>query len=218
MLYAMKLFSLFIIYSFIGWIIEVGLAIIKEKKFVNRGFLIGPIVPIWGSGAILITLVLSKSDSLISLVLSSAVIASFLEYVVNYLMELFFKARWWDYSHLPFNLNGRIWVGSALVFGIGGLVVINYGNPFFLRILNLLNDNVLMIIDLVIIIVLITDICVSCNVISKLKLSAESLRKDYTDEISVKVKNVLSENSKNFKRLLKAFPDVRFNFLNRKNK
>lgn len=214
----MKLFSLFIIYSFIGWLIEVIVVLPNEKKFVNRGFLIGPIVPIWGSGAILITLVLSKSDSLISLVLSSAVIASFLEYVVNYLMELIFKARWWDYSHLPFNLNGRIWIGSALMFGIGGLLVINYGNPFFLKLIDSLSTDALIIVNSIILFILLIDIFVSCNVITKLKLSAESLRKDYTEEISSKVMAVLSEKSKNFKRLLKAFPNVEFNFLNKKTK
>ncbi len=212
MLYLMKLFSLFIIYSFIGWIVEVLVSFPRERRFVNRGFLIGPIVPIWGAGAILITLILKRSDSLISLVFSSAVIASILEYIVNYLMEIIFKARWWDYSHLPFNLNGRIWIGSALMFGIGGLVVLNYGNPFFLNLLGNVNSNVLIVIDLIILIILIIDIFVSCNVISKLKLSAESMRKDYTEEISVKVKNVLSEKSKSFKRILKAFPDVKFNF------
>ena len=88
--------ALFLIYSFIGWIIEVFLSLVMKHKFINRGFLIGPLVPIWGTGAILITLILRPEDSLFNLVISSAFIGTFLEYVVNYLMEKLFKVRWWD--------------------------------------------------------------------------------------------------------------------------
>ena len=205
-------FSLFVIYSFFGWLTEVFLAFFKEKKFINRGFLIGPIVPIWGFGAILISLILSKNDSYISLFFSSFVLASVLEYFVNYLMELIFKARWWDYSNLPFNLNGRICFGSSMFFGFGGLLIINFFNPFFLNLFPRFNFNVLVTVDTIIFILIIIDLCVSCNVIKKLKLSAYSLKKDYTEEISAKVMGALSKKSKQFKRLLKAFPNVKFNF------
>ena len=86
--------ALFLIYSFIGWMIEVIYTLIEKKKFVNRGFLIGPLVPIWGTGAVLITIILRPDDSLFNLVISSAFIGTFLEYVVNYLMEKLFKVRW----------------------------------------------------------------------------------------------------------------------------
>ena len=105
--------ALFLIYSFIGWMIEVIYTLIEKKKFVNRGFLIGPLVPIWGTGAVLITIILRPDDSLFNLVISSAFIGTFLEYVVNYLMEKMFKVRWWDYSSLPFNISGRVWLGSS---------------------------------------------------------------------------------------------------------
>ena len=141
------------------------------------------------------------------------VLASVLEYFVNYLMEVIFKARWWDYSHLPFNLNGRICFGSSAFFGIGGLLIINVTNPFLLNLLSKIDFNILMTVDIVILILIILDLCVSCNVIKKLKLSAYSLKKDYTEEISAKVMGALSKKSKQFKRLLKAFPNVKFNFV-----
>ena len=206
------LFGLFIIYSFFGWLFEVFLAFVKEGKFVNRGFLIGPLVPIWGFGSIMISLFLSKNDSYISLFFSSFVLASILEYFVNYLMEVIFKARWWDYSNLPFNLNGRICLRSSVFFGVGGLLIINFTNPFLLKLFSIVNFNVLMIIEIIIFILIIADLCVSCNIIKKLKLSAYSLKKDYTGEISTKVRNILSSKSRQFKRLLKAFPNVKFNF------
>lgn len=210
--YLFYYFSLFVIYSFFGWIMEVILTFIKEKKFINRGFLIGPLIPIWGFGAILISMILSESDSYISLFFSSVVLASILEYFVNYLMEAIFKARWWDYSHLPFNLNGRIWFGSSAFFGIGGLLIINFSNPFLLNLFSKFNFNIIMIVNIIIFVLIIIDLCISCNIIKKLKLSAYSLKKDYTEEISSKVMGILSKKSKQFKRLLNAFPDIKFNF------
>lgn len=205
-----QLFILFIIYSVFGWILEVSLSLKKQHKFINRGFLIGPVVPIWGCGAILITLILRDSDGVFNLLVSSAFIGTVLEYLVNYVMELVFKARWWDYSNLPFNVNGRVWLGSSVFFGIGGLCVIKYFNPFLLEIIGKFDANVLYLFSAFCFILIVTDFCISCNVIKNLKLSVYSIKKDYTEEISKKVKAVLTEKSRSFKRLLKAFPDVNF--------
>lgn len=212
-----KLFLLFLIYSFIGWLFEVFLTIIKEHKYVNRGFLIGPIVPIWGTGAILITLILREKDGIFNLLVSSAFIGTFLEYVVNVLMEKLFKARWWDYSNLPFNINGRVWLGSSILFGIGGACVVIYLNPFFSSLLNNLDNSFIILFGFLFFSFLIIDLFVSCNIIKKLKLSAYSLRKDYTEEVSNKVRAILRENSYSFNRLIKAFPDVNFLFKGKKN-
>lgn len=210
-------FVLFLIYSFIGWCFEVLLAIVKEHKFINRGFLIGPIVPIWGTGAILITLILKETDGIFNLVVSSAFIGTFLEYVVNVLMEKLFKARWWDYSYLPFNINGRVWLGSSVLFGIGGACVVLFFNPFFLSVLNEFNSIVITRLSLLFMLLLIIDFSISCNIIKRLKLSANSLKKDYTEEVSKKVRSVLKDKSRSFNRLIKAFPDVNFIFKNKKN-
>lgn len=209
-------FSLFLIYSFIGWLFEVFLALVKEHKFINRGFLIGPILPIWGSGAMLITLILKPSDSIFNLIVSSAFIGTSLEYVVNYLMEKLFKARWWDYSHLPFNINGRVWLGASATFGVGGLFVIEFLNPCFLNLLGTIDKSLLIYIGSVLLLIMIIDLCVSCKIIKNLKLSVNHLKKDYTEEISKKVKSVLSEKSREFSRLLKAFPNVNFSLKQKK--
>lgn len=203
-------FLLFIIYSVIGWCLEVLLTLLNEHKFVNRGFLIGPVIPIWGCGAMLITLILKDSDGVFNLIVSSAFIGSFLEYVVNYVMEIIFKARWWDYSDKPFNIDGRVWLGSSVFFGIGGLCVIKYFNPFLLNIISKINVSFLSVTSILLFIIIVTDFFISCNIIKNLKLSVRSLKKDYTEEISKKVKASLIRKSHSFKRLLKAFPDVNF--------
>lgn len=212
-----RYFILFLIYSFIGWLFEVFLTIVKEHKFINRGFLIGPIVPIWGTGAILITLILKETDGIFNLLVSSAFIGTFLEYVVNVLMEKLFKARWWDYSDLPFNVNGRVWLGSSVLFGIGGMYVVLYLNPFFLSLINYLDSNILIYLGFIFFIIVVVDFAISCNIIKKLKLSAYSIRKDYTEEVSKKVRAILREKSHSFNRLIKAFPDVNFLFKSKKN-
>ena len=212
----MFIFTLFIIYAFIGWLIEIVAALVNNHKFINRGFLVGPIIPIWGVGALLISWFVKPSDSVFGLIVSSAFIGTFLEYIVNYIMEKIFKARWWDYSNLPFNIEGRVWLGSSLLFGIGGFLLIRYMNPFFTNILYSVNKVVLCIVSLSILIIMITDICISGNIIKNLKLSAYSLRKDYTEEVTKKVKMALKEKSYSFNRLLKAFPDVKFSFKSKK--
>lgn len=212
-----KYFILFLIYSFIGWLFEVLLTIVKEQKYVNRGFLVGPIVPIWGTGAILITLILKEKDGIFNLLVSSAFIGTVLEYVVNVLMEKLFKARWWDYSHLPFNINGRVWLGSSILFGVGGACLILFLNPFFMGILNNFSDLFLIYVGALLLILLIIDLTISCNIIKNLKLSAYSIKKDYTEEVSNKVRSILLEKSRSFNRLLKAFPDVNFLFKGKKN-
>lgn len=202
-------FLLFIIYSFIGWVFEVVLTLVKTGKFVNRGFLIGPVIPIWGAGCLLITLFL-KDQSVLRLIIFSGTIGAILEYVVNYLMEKLFKARWWDYSHLPFNINGRIWLGSVLLFGFGGLFVVKFISPWIFKILHLFDLTMLYAIGGILLGVLLADIIISTGIIKNLKLSAEAMQQDYTVEITRKVKKVLEGKSNEFKRLLKAFPNVKF--------
>ena len=208
--------ALFLLYSFVGWIIEVIYTFIIERKFVNRGFLIGPLVPIWGFGAVLIMLILRSDDSLFNLAISSAFIGSFLEYVVNYVMEKIFKVRWWDYWNLPFNINGRVWLGSSLFFGLGGILVVKVFNPIIFNLFSMINETVFSVVVIILILIVLTDFCVSFNIINKLKISALSMKKDYTEEISKKVRAVLMEKSLWFRRLLKAFPNIKVSFKGKK--
>ena len=117
-------FLLFITYSFIGWIIEIIDRFKVNKKIVNRGFLIGPYIPIYGSCAIVMVLLLHSVKSPTILFLSCILIASIGEYLTSYIMEKVFHARWWDYSDYKFNLNGRICLINCLGFGVLGFILI----------------------------------------------------------------------------------------------
>ena len=205
-------FLIFILYSFIGWTLEVFFGILKDKKFVNRGFLIGPICPIYGFGAIFMLLFLTKyKNDYITVFILGAVICSILEYITSYLMEKLFKARWWDYSNMKFNVNGRVCLTFSCLFGIFGVLLICIVNPFVVSIINMIPNLVITIISIILFILFLTDIIISFNIINKVKLTAQNITKDYTEEINKKIKERL-KNKILQSRLLKAFP--KFNFIN----
>ena len=205
-------FILFIIYSFLGWLVEVINCSVVEKKLVNRGFLISPICPIYGCGAVLITLVLSNyKDDWFVVFCMAVILCGLLEYFTSWLMEKIFHARWWDYSKNKFNINGRICLETMIPFGILGLVIIYILNPFFYNILNLIPTNIANIIRIILLIILIIDSIVSFNVISKVTSTVKKVtqenKKDDTYEITAKAREILKSNWKG-RRILDAFPDI----------
>lgn len=113
----------FVAYSMIGWVYESVLVSVKERRWVNRGFLNGPVCPIYGVGAVLAMLLLGSLRNLWVVFVASALGASVLEYITSWVMELMFHARWWDYSHFRFNIQGRVCALGALIFGLGGVAI-----------------------------------------------------------------------------------------------
>lgn len=219
MLYMSHYFLIFMIYSFIGWLMEVILTMVKTGKFVNRGFLIGPYCPIYGCGCFLITYFLRPySENFIIVLILSIVICMILEYITSYLMEKLFKARWWDYSDQKLNINGRVCLETAVPFGIGALLIMYIIHPIILKIFSVFNDDLFVLIALLIFVVFIIDNIVSFKIISKFKNVGIKVRKDSTEEITKKIKEYLMEQSKLTKRLVKAFPNFRITINNFKFK
>ena len=183
---------------------------IKNKTFTNRGFLIGPYCPIYGTAALAMILILSKyKDDIIILFFVGIVISSFLEYLTSYILEKVFKARWWDYSNKILNIDGRVCLVNSIQFGLLCILLINYINPFITNIMNSIPVKTLNIISIIVMVIFFADCILSFNIIFKIKKSAENLRKDYTDEISNKVKEILMNQSKLFSRFLRAFPNFK---------
>ena len=208
-------FLLFLIYSFIGWLIEVIGKLIEKHKFVNRGFLIGPICPIYGHGCILMILTLNRyKDNPLTLFIYAIFICSLLEYFTSYFMEKIFKARWWDYSTKRFNLNGRICAETMIPFGILGTLVICVINPIFEYLLNLFNFETIKITAIVLFIIYIVDYTISLIIMFGFKGTLKTVEKDGTEEITKKVKKILINKNVLYKRLIEAFP----NFMNPKER
>ena len=200
------LFLLFIIYSFLGWCMEMVVCYFATRKWVNRGFLIGPICPIYGWGCLLIILLLKRYlDDPLVLFGMSMVLCSLLEYYTSYLMEKLFKARWWDYSHKKYNINGRICLDNILAFGILGLLMMYFINPFVVKMLGFVSTKVLNIVAIIIFVIFLVDSIVSLKVISGFKKVAKSIHKDSTEEITKKVRKILSKQGKLYRRLVSAF-------------
>ena len=133
MLLAERLFLWFLFYSCCGWVYESILVSVQQRRPVNRGFLNGPLCPIYGTGAVLAVLLLSDVRGTALVFLFSAAGASVLEYVTSWAMERLFHARWWDYSNFRFNLHGRICLLGAVVFGCGGVFIIEVAQPWVER-------------------------------------------------------------------------------------
>ena len=204
-------FLLFLIYSFCGWAIEVIGKLIEKKRFINRGFLIGPYCPIYGFGALAITFLLKKyTNDGIALFIMAIVICGVLEYITSYLMEKLFKARWWDYSQKKFNINGRVCLDTIIPFGLLGIFIMYVSNPFFLDILNKMPSTLLIILSSCLFVIFIIDNILSFNIISTVRTTTKGLYKelDNTEEITKKVKEILLSKSILHRRLIHAYPTL----------
>ncbi len=205
-------FMLFIIYAVAGWICEVVLQLVQKHKLSDRGFLIGPYCPIYGCGGLLITLCLTPfEEHPVGLFILAMVLCGTLEYTTSFIMEKAFNARWWDYSNMRFNINGRICLETLVPFGIAGILVIYVFNPFLLSIIQGLQTNTLNIISIVIAIIFFTDLIISSKIIYNFKKTnkevSQDKTKDNTDEISEKVREILRNKSFLNRRLIDAFPN-----------
>ena len=204
------IFILFMFYSFIGWIMEIVFTWFKDKSLVNRGFLMGPYCPIYGSGCILIILLLNKYiNDPFALFVMSLVICSILEYMSSYIMEKLFKARWWDYSDRKFNINGRICLETLIPFGLLGCLLMYVINPFVSNILSLIPSKGLDVIAIILFIIFAIDIITSYSIITKIHLSSRQIIMDNTEEITSKVRKYIYNHSKFGKRLIKSFPSIK---------
>lgn len=124
---------IFFIYAFLGWCTEVSYAALHTGKFVNRGFLNGPVCPIYGFGVVLVLRALEPlSGNTPLLFLGSVVLTSLLEWLTGFVLEKLFHQRWWDYSEEPFNLGGYICLRFSLMWGLACLFVVKIVHPTIL--------------------------------------------------------------------------------------
>ena len=204
-------FLLFMIYAILGWIMEVTCKLIQYKRFINRGFLIGPYCPIYGYGALLITILLHKyTNDPIVLFIMAIVVCGTLEYLTSYFMEKIYKARWWDYSQKKFNINGRVCLGTIVPFGLLGLFIMYVLNPFFLGQIGKLSEMWLNILFWSLLAIYICDNVISGIVVRAIKTTEKGFGKelDNTEEITNKVKDILRQKSILHRRLINAYPKI----------
>ena len=187
--YIETLILLFFTYSFAGWVMESIGGIFVVKKFINRGFMIGPLCPVYGVGVVIITVLLGKYvNDFVALFVLATVLCGFLEYMTSYVMEKMFNARWWDYTNRRFNINGRVCLENLCAFGIAGSIILRYINPFFINLYDKVPERIRHIITGILFFTFIIDFTISFRIIFSFK--GETYAKmDNTEEISSKVKD-----------------------------
>lgn len=203
-------FLLFFIYSVIGWFVEVAYVYIGTKKFVNRGFLIGPYIPIYGYSALIMALYLTQyKDNPLTVFLLAIFICTFIEYMISFNMEKLFNARWWDYSNSKFNINGRVCLKNGLGFGFLSLLLIYLINPRLVNLLKNLNPKLLIIMSIMCLVMFVADFITSLIVTFDIKNKIKKFDSDSTNEIRELINEKIKKKLLN-RRILNAFPKVKF--------
>lgn len=193
--HAAGIFLLLILYSFLGWCGEMIYCSIGQGKLCEkRGFLNGPLCPIYGHGALLVLVVLGQRwNNPISTFLIGMVLTSTVEYLTSYLMEKLFHMRWWDYSHHHFQLNGRICLLNSTLFGLACLVLRYVVHPRVMEpILWLFDHGLAVPLALALFALYVTDIVLSVRSAIQIGNRLEKLHAIY-DELTEKLEALKAE-------------------------
>ena len=203
-----RYFLLFFLVSVLGWCMEVICKYIQFRRFINRGFLIGPYCPIYGTGAVLIVRLLSRyAGEPVTVFFMGILVCGVLEYVTSYLMEKLFHARWWDYSDRRFHINGRVCANTLIPFGMLGLVLIYGIQPLVSDLFDLIPSTLMHVLCAGLLLILLTDATVSASILGKIRESATQLTgADDTETLTRIVRERLSERGVLIRRALRAFP------------
>lgn len=177
----------FVIYSFLGWVLESIVRTICERKIINTGFLIGPFCPIYGFGAIIMILFLDGfKNNILFLFFISVIALTLWEYVVGLLLEKLFHTKYWDYSNHKFNYKGRICLTNSIAWGILGVLFIKYIHPFIIQILSYIDFKYVEIIACIISFILLVDAIISVIKVKNIKTTLEKIE-DINEQIKQKL-------------------------------
>lgn len=197
----------FFIYSFAGWCIEVCCAAIQKRKFVNRGFVNGPLCPIYGSGAVLFAVFLPElKEAPFFLFLAGAILASILEFTTGALLEKLFHRKWWDYSNIRWNYEGYVCLPFSLGWGVCAVVLNMFLNPLLVKLLRIMPKLLMVIIMIALTVALVLDTVGTTLAIRGLQKRQVQLA-EFTEgvsQVSKLLENAITRRIQ--KRMDKAFP------------
>ena len=187
----------FFTYGLLGWCTEVAYAAVRQGKFVNRGFLNGPICPIYGVGvSVVIYFLMPLSGSLALLYAASAVLVTVLEGITGYLMERLFHHKWWDYSDQPLNIGGYVCLIFSLVWGVACVFIVRVFHPLIHKLLALIPFAAGVVLCAGLMVVLFADLYVTASGILKLNRQLETMEriagelKELSDKLRIKAPNL----------------------------
>ncbi len=199
--------ALFYVYGFLGWLLEVIFHLFKSHKFINRGFLKGPICPIYGVGMVALVWFLSPFiDNVVILFVLAVILTSLLEYMTGYLLEVIFQNKWWDYSQMPLNVKGYICLPFSLIWGVLGVILVKFVNPhvtslvmMFENHLNIIviSISILFIIDIILTIIQVT------NFNADIKKYVQLFKENTLKEREI---DLLNKFKRGYRRIINSFP------------
>lgn len=189
----LQIFIFFIIYSFFGWVCEVIYCSIPAKKFINRGFLYGPLCPIYGVGALFVQFSLARFSSKYAFIpivfLIGMIGTTIIEYLTSYWMERVFHLRWWDYSDYKYNINGRVCLKNSIQFGVMSVAMVYLINPFVVKLINHLTVSQIRIFAYSLMIIFLIDLLITLfemfhfkNILAKFVSKISETIKDTNDD------------------------------------
>ncbi len=186
-----KYILLFFFYSFAGWCLESLYCSIGEKKLINRGFLTGPLCPIYGVAALVITILIYNPfrDKPLLVFLLGIVFCDIVEYFTSYIMEKLFAARWWDYTYEFLNIKGRICLKHSLYWGVISVVFVNVIHPGVDNFYNRINGNYTVYILAVILLIFTVDLINAVRKALDIRKLQMKLNK-FIDEFSQELENI----------------------------
>ncbi|SHJ62164.1 Uncharacterized membrane protein [Clostridium amylolyticum] len=231
--YVFELILLLMIYSIFGWMLEVTYAFSKKGTFVNRGFLYGPLCPIYGFGMLSLLVTIPSESSILYIFIVGMMVTSLVEYITGAILEHFFNTKWWDYTNNFLNVKGRICLSFSLAWGIISIIAIKVIQPFVYSKVNIIPDKYKIIISYTFLFCFIIDLILTIISLNKFNeiftelsevelelknkyasLVGKAINKSEEIEISLKelkekYNRILNKLSFNHRRLIKAFPGIK---------
>ncbi len=196
---AIYIIDYFLIYSFIGWLLESIYKTIFTKKLVNSGFLYGPFCPIYGIGALIMYLFLSGyNDNPIHVFIIGFVVLSVWEYIVAWAIEKIFHEKYWDYSNNKFNINGRVCLLNSIFWGVLGVIFIYFVHPFIQEKIVEMNNIALIIVTIILSIYIAIDTIISVIKLNQISRKVNDI-KAIRHEIKLKLQDLKSTNNTKLK-------------------
>lgn len=180
---------IFFVYAFLGWCTEVSFAALTSGKFVNRGFLNGPVCPIYGCGVVIVLFFLEPlRENTMLLFLGSVVLTSVLEWLTGFVLERIFHQRWWDYSNEPFNLGGYICLRFSIAWGLACLLVVDVIHPTIHWLITLIPHTLGLVLLAVFSAAMVVDLAATVRTIARINRQLTQL-----DELAGRIKSLSNE-------------------------
>ncbi len=188
-----KYFVFFILYSFLGWIYESCYCTIQNHYWQNRGFLYGPCVPIYGLGATTAQIIFNDLPVEVLhgannwVIFFSCAIGTFImEYTTSFVLEKLFHARWWDYSNMPLNINGRVCLIFTACFGIAGVLIVNYLIPPLANAGSMIHPLVFELLSLIFMLIFGMDLALTVSALTSFSKEFERINEQINNQIAEK--------------------------------